>query len=140
MSSTFAFPKEWEDDERIGYLFAPFPPNHVLSKKDDKLCFWRKLILSSSKELDKPTFTLSELQIRFKRNGLNPRCLSKVVEQMKAARVIETLEDWSSAPAGSWGDWAKQLTLQGMSYVWQQVVGRSEDEHVEYIICEQIKV
>ena len=38
------------------------------------------------------------------------------------------------------GDWAKQLTAQGLSYMWQQVVGKAEDDHVEYIICQQIKV
>ena len=124
----------------MGYLFAPFPPNRALSEKDDKLSFWKKLILSSSKQLNKTTFTLSELKIRFTWKGLSPACLSKVVEQMEATRVIQKLEDWSSAPLSSWSDWAKHLTSQSVSYMWQQVVGKTEDEHMEYIILDQIKV
>lgn len=139
MSTSFKPPKEWEDDERMGYLIAPFPPNRALSEKDDKLCFWKKLILSSSKQLDKPHFTLAELKIRFTWKGLSPTCLSKVVEQMETAHVIKKLEDWSCTPVSGWSDWAKQLTVQSMSYMWQQVVGKAEDDHVEYVIPEQIK-
>lgn len=140
MSKSFTFPKEWKDDERMGYLIAPFPPNRTLSEKDDKLCFWKKLILSSSKQLDKPHFTLAELKLRFTWKGLSPTCLPKVVEQMETAHVIKKVEDWSCTPVSGWSDWAKQLTVQSMSYMWQQVVGKAEDDHVEYIIPEQIKV
>lgn len=140
MSSGFTFPEEWEKEGRIGYLFGPFPPNHVISEKDNKFCSWKKLILSSSKQLDKPTFTLSELKLRFTRNGLTPTCLAKVLEQMEASHVIQKVEDWNHAPGDSWGDWAKQLTSQGLSYMWHRVVGKAEDDHVEYIICQQIKV
>ena len=135
--SYFTFPKEWDNDERMVFLFAPFPPNHVLS---EKVCFWKELVLSSSKQLDQPTFTLAQLKIRFTRKGLIPACLSKVVEQMEANHVIQKLEDWNSAPANSWSDWAKQLTSQSVSYMWQRVVGKPEDEHVKYIIIGQIKV
>lgn len=140
MSSTITFPNEWEDEERMGYLIAPFPPNRVLSEKDDKFYFWKKLILFSSKQLNKTTFTLSELKMRLTWKGLTPTCLSRVVEQMEADHVIRKLEDWSSAPASSWGGWAKQLTSQGVSYMWQHVVGKAENDHIEYIIIDQIKV
>ena len=140
MSSTFTFPEEWNNEDRMGFLLAPFKPNQVISEKDNKFCFWKKLILSSSNQLGKPTFTLSELKSRFKWKEVTPTCLSKVLEQMEAAHMIQKVEDWSHAPGDSWGDWAKQLTAQGLSYMWQRVVGKVEDDHVEYIICQQIKV
>lgn len=140
MSSTFTFPEEWNNEDRMGYLLAPFKPTQVISEKDDKFCFWKKLILSSSNQLGKPTFTLSELKSRFKWKEVTPTCLSKVLEQMEAAHMIQKVDDWSHAAGDSWGDWAKQLTAQGLLYMWQQVVGKAEDDHVEYIICQQIKV
>ena len=140
MNRTFTFPKEWEDEDRMGYLIAPLPPSCVMSEKDDKFCFWKKLVLSSSRQLDKPDFTIAELKTRFKWKGLSPTCLPKVVEQMEASRIIQKLEDWSCTPVASWSSWAKQLTAQSVSYMWQTVVGKAEDEHVQYVIPDQIKV
>ena len=137
----FSLPEEWQNDERMGYLFGPFPPGRIPSENNEKLCFWSKLIVSSSKQLNKTTFTVPELQTRFTRRGVNPTCLLEVVAYMERTGVIQRLDKWSTFPSGvSWSGWAQQATVKGLWYLWESVVGKYEDDQIEFIIVDQIKV
>ncbi|XP_065883400.1 charged multivesicular body protein 7-like [Dysidea avara] len=136
----FSLPEEWQNDERMGYLFGPFPPGRIPSENNEKLCFWSKLIVSSSKQLNKTTFTVPELQTRFTRRGVNPTCLLEVVAYMERTGVIQRLDKWSTFPSGvSWSGWAQQATVKGLWYLWESVVGKYEDDQIEFIIVDQIK-
>jgi len=137
----FNLPEEWQNDERMGYLLGPFQPGRVQSDNNDKLCFWSKLILSSSKQLNKTTFTVSELQTRFTRRGVSPTCLAEVVAHMERTGAVQKVKEWTAAPSGvSWSDWAQQATVKGLWYLWESMVGRHKDDQVEFIIIDQIKV
>jgi len=135
----FSLPEEWQNDERMGYLLGPFQPGRVQSENNDKLCFWSKLILSSSKQLSKATFTVPELQTRFIRKGVSPTCLVEVVAHMEEAGAIQKVDKWSASVV-SWRGWAQQVTVKGLWYLWESMVGKYEDDQIEYIIIDQIKV
>lgn len=141
VSDNFTVPEEWQNDERMGYLLAPFPPNRSPLENDDKLCFWSKLILSSSKQLNKTTFTLPELQRRFTRRNVSPTCLVEVVDHMHRTGVIERVEKWSAPTSeASWRGWAQQVTANSFWYLWESVMGKADNDTVEFIILDQIKV
>lgn len=65
-SQSISYPPDWEDEERMHFLLAPFPPSSVrgLSLRDHKVHFWSSLIHSVSHQLRKPVFTGREIAER----------------------------------------------------------------------------
>lgn len=138
----FARPPEWKEVERMYYLLAPFPPGSNATTADPKLAFWRSLILSSSKELGKVTFTERELEERFRWRGTEPRCLSVTLECMERYREVRRLSSYSSGGTKGWMAWSVQVLSAPVSWAWTRYVSgsTSERKNEKYVITELVKV
>ncbi len=111
-SVSFTRPPEWTDEDRMHFLLAPFPLSTSPSPQDPKLSFWYSLILSSSKELKKPSFTEEELKTRFKWNGsLSPSCLGPVIESMERSGVITKQRDFTKSSDAGWLLWGLKMVV-----------------------------
>ena len=137
----FVRPPEWTDEERMYYLLAPFPPGSSTATTDPKLSFWRSLILGSSKDLGKATFTIKELEERFRWRGSQPRCLPVILECMDRCGEVRRLSSYSSEPTKGWLAWGAQAISAPVKWAWTRYVGPTDERKNErFIITDMIKV
>ena len=138
----FVRPPEWTEEERMYYLLAPFPPGSSTSITNPKLAFWRSLILSSSRDLGKVTFTQKELEERFRWRGSEPRCLSVTLECMERCREVRRLSIYSSGGSRGWMEWGAQALSAPVTWAWTRYVSghTGEQKNERYIITELVKV
>lgn len=76
-------PECWEKDDRMNSLFAEFRNRDVNPQDwDSKYRFWRGMISDWCKYKSRCSFSLSDLNKAFKRNGRTPACLSVVLREL----------------------------------------------------------
>lgn len=79
----FQFPECWENDVRMGALFAPFRSKTVNPNDwKSKIEFWTSLIEGWCKYNACPVINLSSLKSDFSRKGMVPACLEDVLQNM----------------------------------------------------------
>ena len=78
------FPDDWEDDERMNFLFSDFKENREVhpSDWDSKVDFWSSLVLQTCRTRGAVSLSLDELNAAFKRNGRLPLGLTTVIQSM----------------------------------------------------------
>ena len=80
----FVFSHELADDRQASVLYSPFREKSLNPLSwDRKMKFWENLLLKTFMEQRIISFDSSKLPEMFERNGLTPKCLSTVIEQMK---------------------------------------------------------
>jgi charged multivesicular body protein 7 len=96
-----AQPDEWFDDVRMNALFAPFR-NRDLNPLfyDNKIKFWKEVIMSYCNEKEILQFDLNQLENFFIRKGIKPKCLELVLNEMLKEMSILTREDALKPKAG----------------------------------------
>lgn len=87
-------PECWSDDVRMNALFAPFRtralnPLHY----DNKIKFWKELILTYCNEKQMIEFDVKLLEDKFKRKGVKPKCLELVIAELAKEKVLATREE-----------------------------------------------
>ena len=125
------------------YLLAPFSPGSSVATTDPKLAFWRSLILSSSKDLGKVTFTIKELEQRFRWRGSEPRCLSAILEYMDRYREVRRLSSYSLGRTKGWLEWGAGALSAPIAWAWTRYVSGWTDEqgkNERFIIPDMVKV
>lgn len=136
---SFTRPPEWEDEDRMHYLLAPFPLSAFPSPQDPKLSFWSSLILSSCKELKKPYFTEEELVARFKWNqNVSPSCLGSVVEIMEKSGVTMKEADFSQS-SGGWFLWGLKMAAKPVGWALKSYLPSGKYTG-SYVITSLVKV
>ncbi|XP_003746070.1 charged multivesicular body protein 7 [Galendromus occidentalis] len=96
----FEFPKDWDDDERMAFLFRDLKPRHINPLgHDEKLDFWKRLILKFTKQRNKAIFSMQSLMEDFTRKNSQPVCLWPVLESLKKDGLIRPTR------APGWGEW-----------------------------------
>lgn len=101
------FPSEWQDDDRMNFMFSAFPEHRHVNPKhwDSKLQFWRKLILESCDHHDELCVDFKTLRQRFSRNGLFPLGLGTVLTEMLKAGDFESFDDVANSSNNGWISW-----------------------------------
>ena len=137
----FTHPPEWRDEDRVYFLLAPFPLNTTLSPQDPKITFWSSLILSSSKEINKPSFTEKELQARFKWNQtLVPNCLGAVIQSMeRCGTVVKMAEFVQASEKVGWLAWGVKVVSKPVGWALSGYLP-SGKYNGEYVLSALIKV
>ena len=80
----FVFTDELADDRQASVLYSPFREKSLNPLSwNRKMKFWESLLLKTFMEQRVISFESSKLPEMFERNGLTPKCLATVVEQMK---------------------------------------------------------
>ena len=141
--TSFSRPPEWTDEDRMHFLLAPFPVGSSPSTQDPKLTFWTSLILSSSKELNRPYFTKEELKTRFKWNqSFSPCCLDTVIEAMERSGVaVKEGEFVGAGGQVGWLVWGLKVVSKPVSWAFNSYFPSSSSKYSgRYIIAAQVKV
>ena len=119
------FPAEWEDDNRMNFMFSAFPENRNVNPKhwDSKLRFWTSAILESCESLDELCFDTNVLKTRFRRKGVTPLGLNTVLKEMLNSGEIVRTSDFVDSVYDSWSEWsygmAKRSLWWTVGKVWQ---------------------
>lgn len=123
------------------FLLSPFPLNSTPSPQDPKQTFWSSLILSSSKELNKPSFTEKDLQARFKWNQtLVPSCLGSVIQSMEKCGTVVKMSDFVQATEKvGWLTWGVNMVSKPVGWALSGYVS-SGKYNGEYVLTTLLKV
>lgn len=83
-ASETTLPPEWDDDERMNFLFSEFKENRDVNTTDwdSKLDFWTALIMKSCRERGSVLVNLQDLNKTFQRKDKSPLGLSTVLQSM----------------------------------------------------------
>lgn len=83
-SSDMNLPPEWDDDERMNFMFSDFKENREVNPADwdSKMEFWTALVLRSCRERGTVCVNLHELNRIFRRKEKSPLGLSTVLQSM----------------------------------------------------------
>ena len=120
-----SLPAEWEDDNRMNFMFSAFPENRNVNPKhwDSKFQFWTSAILESCDSLDELCFDINVLKSRFRRKGVTPLGLSTVVKEMLNSGQVVRMSDFLASVYDTWSDWsygvAKRSLWWAVDKVWQ---------------------
>lgn len=95
-------PPDWDDDERMNFMFSDFKENRDVnaSEWDSKMDFWTALVLRSCRERRTVCVSLQELNKTFRRKEKSPLGLATVVQSM--------VRSVSTSPRDSRGDFLVQ--------------------------------
>ena len=119
------FPAEWEDDNRMNFMFSAFPENRNVNPKhwDSKLRFWTSAILESCESLDELCFDTNVLKTRFRRKGVTPLGLNTVLKEMLNSGEIVRTSDFVDSVYDSWSEWSYGMARRSLWWtvgkVWQ---------------------
>ena len=139
-------PEEWNNDDRMHFLMSPYPPGKYPSLEDAKFKFWSRLIHSSSCEVCKISFSLSDVSERFERNSLRPKCLREVVQLMERQGSIVQLERYEQRlreQTDGLVSWGVGVLARPLSWAWRYMTNASRSathSHGRFIIVDRLQV
>lgn len=90
-------PPDWEDDERMAFLFSAFKENREVDPADwdSKMNFWTPLVVQSCRRRGSVCMSLQDLNESFRRKGSVPLGLSTVIQSMirycKTNSILDTI-------------------------------------------------
>lgn len=107
------FPSDWEDDERMAFLFSAFQENRDVNPSDwdSKLEFWTPLIVDHCRQRDSVCVSLQELNDRFRRKGSSPLGLGTVLQNMARSGKVQRESDFAANVDAGWLSWGLGLLL-----------------------------
>lgn len=77
-------PPDWEDDERMAFLFSAFKESREvnITEWDSKMLFWMPLVVSACRQRGAVCVSLQDLNDMFQRKGSVPMGLGTVIQGM----------------------------------------------------------
>lgn len=75
---------EWDDDQRMEFMFSAFKENRDVNTTDwdSKMAFWTALVLKSCRQRSSVYVSLQELNMIFRRKEKSPLGLPTVLQSM----------------------------------------------------------
>uniref|UniRef100_A0A8C1QWQ0 Charged multivesicular body protein 7 n=1 Tax=Cyprinus carpio TaxID=7962 RepID=A0A8C1QWQ0_CYPCA len=107
------FPPDWEDDERMAFLFSAFKENRDVdcTDWDGKIDFWSPLIIDHCRRHGSVCVSLQELNESFRRKGSVPLGLSTVLQSMIRNEKVQKESDFAANVDSGWLSWGVGLLL-----------------------------
>uniref|UniRef100_A0A8C1SW46 Charged multivesicular body protein 7 n=1 Tax=Cyprinus carpio TaxID=7962 RepID=A0A8C1SW46_CYPCA len=107
------FPPDWEDDERMCFLFSAFKENRDVdcTDWDGKIDFWSPLIIDHCRRRGSVCVSLQELNESFRRKGSVPLGLSTVLQSMIRSGKVQKESDFAANVDSGWLSWGVGLLL-----------------------------
>ena len=122
------FIPDWDDDERMGFLFSFFPPsrNANPSHWDAKLAFWIEAIEAWSDRTGNLVVSRRKLEQTFRRKRSTPACLATVLDEMKKSGKLR--EKSSFLRRRGWLSWGYDYVAQTVRWVTKRASGGGQDK------------
>ncbi|XP_072289058.1 charged multivesicular body protein 7 [Eucyclogobius newberryi] len=112
-STKMSLPAEWDDDERMNFLFSEFKENREVNTTDwdSKMDFWTCLITQSCRDEGSVCVNLQELNKSFRRKGRGPLGLPIVLQSMARSGKLQRESEFAANVDSSWLSWGVGLLL-----------------------------
>ncbi|XP_056318995.1 charged multivesicular body protein 7 [Danio aesculapii] len=107
------FPPDWDDDERMSFLFSAFKENRDVdcTDWDGKIEFWSPLIIEHCRRCGSVCVNLQDLYESFRRKGSVPLGLSTVIQSMIRSGKVQKESDFAANVDSGWLSWGVGLLL-----------------------------
>ncbi|XP_023835218.1 charged multivesicular body protein 7 isoform X2 [Salvelinus sp. IW2-2015] len=143
MSTEVALPLEWEDDERMNFLFSDFKESRDVSTTDwdSKMDFWTSLILKICRSRGTVCVNLQELNKIFQRKGIMPLGLATVIQCMARCGKIQRESEFAANVDCGWVSWGVGLLLvKPLKWTFSTLLGSSGVTLKElFVVIELVK-
>ncbi|XP_038868730.1 charged multivesicular body protein 7 isoform X3 [Salvelinus namaycush] len=143
MSTEVALPPEWEDDERMDFLFSDFKESRDVSTTDwdSKMDFWTSLILKICRSRGTVYVNLQELNKIFQRKGIMPLGLATVIQCMARCGKIQRESEFAANVDCGWVSWGVGLLLvKPLKWTFSTLLGSSGVTLKElFVVIELVK-
>uniref|UniRef100_A0AAY5E8X6 Charged multivesicular body protein 7 n=1 Tax=Electrophorus electricus TaxID=8005 RepID=A0AAY5E8X6_ELEEL len=106
-------PTDWEDDERMAFLFSAFKENRDVDPTDwdSKINFWTPLIVESCRRRGSVCVRLQDLNDSFRRKGSAPLGLVTVIQSLLRSGKVQKESDFAASVGSGWLSWSVGLLL-----------------------------
>ncbi|XP_045082961.1 charged multivesicular body protein 7 isoform X2 [Coregonus clupeaformis] len=143
MSTEVGLPPEWEDDERMNFLFSDFKENRDVSTTDwdSKMDFWTTLILKICRSRGTVCVHLQELNKIFQRKGIMPLGLGTVIQCMARCGKMQRESEFAANVDCGWVSWGVGLLLvKPLKWTFSTLLGSSGVTLKEsFVVIELVK-
>uniref|UniRef100_A0A3B5QKK2 Charged multivesicular body protein 7 n=1 Tax=Xiphophorus maculatus TaxID=8083 RepID=A0A3B5QKK2_XIPMA len=142
-TSEMSLPPEWNDDERMNFMFSEFKENRDVNTTDwdSKMDFWTALIMRSCRRRGSVIVNLQDLNKTFQRKEKTPLGLSTVIQTMARCGKIQRESefaasvDWGGFP-GVWG----LLLVKPLKWTFSTLLGSNRVPLEEsFVVIELVK-
>lgn len=137
-----SYPSDWDDDERMSFLFSAFKGTRDVDSADwdSKMTFWIPLILQQAKAQGPVSVTLRQLQSHFTRKGSTPLGLAVVVQEMLRRGHLHQESDFVSGVSSGWISWGmKQMVVKPLQWTLGTILGGKINPDEPFVIPEALK-
>ncbi|XP_046871756.1 charged multivesicular body protein 7 isoform X2 [Hypomesus transpacificus] len=143
MSSESTLPPEWEDDERMNFIFSDFKENREVNTTDwdSKMDFWTSLIVQNCRRRSTVCVNLQDLNDTFRRKGTLPLGLGCVIQSMTRCGRIQRESEFAANVDSGWLSWGVGLLLvKPLKWTFSTLLGRSHIALEEsFVVIELVK-
>ncbi|CAL1281849.1 unnamed protein product [Larinioides sclopetarius] len=108
------FPTDWNDNNRMNFLFSPFRERFVNPEGyDAKINFWINTITYLCLKSQSPVISNTALSAAFERNNRQPVCLDIVLDNMIRQGLIMRMDDFNKLEhEKGWLGWGFEMLVQ----------------------------
>ncbi|XP_018599509.1 charged multivesicular body protein 7 isoform X2 [Scleropages formosus] len=137
------FPPDWEDDERMTFLFSAFKENREVNTTDwdGKMNFWVPLVIGSCRKRGAVSFNLQDLNESFRRKGSMPLGLGTVIQCMARCGKVQKESEFAANVDSGWLSWGVGLLLvRPLKWTLSTLLGNSRVPLEEsFVVIELVK-
>nr|XP_057926716.1 charged multivesicular body protein 7 [Doryrhamphus excisus] len=142
-STEVTLPHEWNDDERMNFLFSDFKENREVNTTDwdSKMDFWTGLVLQSCRERRSVCVNLQDLNKTFRRKERSPLGLATVIQSLSRCGKLQRESEFAANVDCGWLSWGVGLLLvKPLKWTFSSLLGRNRVPLEEsYVVIELVK-
>ncbi|KAE8292611.1 Charged multivesicular body protein 7 Chromatin-modifying protein 7 [Larimichthys crocea] len=144
MSARMSLPPDWDDDERMNFLFSDFKENRDVNTSDwdGKMDFWSALVLKSCRHRGTVCVSLQELNDTFRRRERAPLGLPTVLQSLARCGKIQRESEFAANVDCGWLSWGVGLLLvKPLKWTFSTLLGSSREVPLEesFVVIELVK-
>ncbi|XP_075960730.1 charged multivesicular body protein 7 [Anarhichas minor] len=134
---------EWEDDERMNFMFSDFNENRDVNTTDwdSKMDFWTALVIKSCRDRGTVYVSLQELNKTFRRKEKSPLGLVTVIQSMARCGKIQRESEFAANVDCGWLSWGLGLLLvKPLKWTFSTLLGSNQVPLEEsFVVIELVK-
>ncbi|XP_015225511.1 PREDICTED: charged multivesicular body protein 7 isoform X3 [Cyprinodon variegatus] len=134
---------EWEDDDRMNFMFSAFKENRDVNTTDwdSKMDFWTAAIIQSCRQRGSVSINLQDLNKTFQRKEKIPLGLSTVIQTMARCGKIQRESEFAASVDCGWVSWSVgMLLVKPLKWTFSTLLGSNRVPLEEsFVIFELIK-
>uniref|UniRef100_A0A8C5QWF8 Charged multivesicular body protein 7 n=1 Tax=Leptobrachium leishanense TaxID=445787 RepID=A0A8C5QWF8_9ANUR len=142
MAPVNPYPPEWDDDERMSFLFSAFKQSRDVNTADwdSKMAFWVPTILQYAQSQGLVSVALHQLQTEFTRKGSVPLGLPIVMQEMVRQGSLQRESDFVAGVTSGWLSWGmSQLVIRPLRWTAGKILGVQISPDEAFVVPEVLK-